>query len=59
MWFPTGIYTEEFARGAGKVFRKKLKSLLMLLWWAMWEACPEKNLEFVTHAVAKFLKKRT
>ena len=30
----------------------------MFLWWAMWDGlAPEKNLEFVTRAVAQFLKK--
>ena len=55
---PTGIYTEEFARGAGKVFRKKFKiPTNAFVVGHIGRLAPEKNLEFLARAVAKFLKK--
>jgi len=55
---PTGIYTEQFARGAGKSFRKKLNIPAdVFVVGHVGRLAPEKNLEFVTHAVAQFLKK--
>jgi len=55
---PTGIYTEQFARGAGKAFRKKLNiPAKAFVVGHVGRLAPEKNLEFVTRAVAQFLKK--
>jgi len=55
---PTGIYTEQFARGAGKAFRKKLDIPPdVFVVGHVGRLAPEKNLEFVTRAVAQFLKK--
>ncbi len=55
---PTGIYTDQFARGAGKIFRKKLnipEDIFVV--GHVGRLSPEKNLEFVTRAVAQFLNK--
>ena len=55
---PTGIYTEQFSRGAGKAFRKKLNIPAdAYVVGHVGRLAPEKNLEFVTRAVAQFLKK--
>jgi len=55
---PTGIYTEEFSRGAGKAFRKKLNIPAdAYVVGHVGRLAPEKNLEFVTRAAAQFLKK--
>ncbi len=55
---PTGIYTDQFARGAGKAFRKKLNIPAdAFVVGHVGRLAPEKNLEFVTRAVAQFLKK--
>ena len=55
---PTGIYTEQFSRGSGKTFRKKLNiSADVFVVGHVGRLASEKNLEFVTRAVAKFLKK--
>ena len=55
---PTGIYTEQFSRGAGKAFRKKLNIPAdAFVVGHVGRLAPEKNLEFVTRAVAQFLKK--
>jgi len=55
---PTGIYAQQFARGAGKSFRKKLNIPAdAFVVGHVGRLAPEKNLEFVTRAVAKFLKK--
>ncbi len=55
---PTGIYTDQFARGAGKIFRKKLNIPAdAFVVGHVGRLSPEKNLEFVTRAVAQFLKK--
>jgi len=55
---PTGIYTDQFARGAGKTFRKKLDIPPdVFVVGHVGRLAPEKNLEFVTRAVAQFLKK--
>jgi glycosyltransferase involved in cell wall biosynthesis len=55
---PTGIYTEKFSRGAGKAFRKKLNIPAdAYVVGHVGRLAPEKNLEFVTRAVAQFLKK--
>jgi len=55
---PTGIYTEQYARGAGKSFRKKLNiPANAFVAGHVGRLAPEKNLEFVTRAVAQFLKK--
>jgi len=55
---PTGIYTEQFAKGSGKTFRKKLNVPSdVFVVGHVGRLAPEKNLEFVTHAVAQFLKK--
>jgi len=55
---PTGIYTEEFNRGAGKAFRKKLNIPAdAFVVGHVGRLAPEKNLEFVAHAVAQFSKK--
>ena len=57
---PTGIYTEQFSRGAGKAFRKKLNIPAdAFVVGHVGRLAPEKNLEFVTRAVAQFLKKET
>lgn len=54
---PTGIYTEQFARGSGKTFRQKLKIPAdAFVAGHVGRLAPEKNLEFVTRAVARFLK---
>jgi len=55
---PTGIYMEQFARGAGKAFRQKLNIPGdAFVVGHVGRLASEKNLEFVTRAVAKFLKK--
>jgi len=55
---PTGIYTDQFNRGAGKTFRKKLNIPAdAYVVGHVGRLAPEKNLEFVTRAVAQFLKK--
>jgi 1,2-diacylglycerol 3-alpha-glucosyltransferase len=55
---PTGIYTDQFARGAKKAFRKKLNIPAdAFVAGHVGRLAPEKNLEFVAHAVAQFLKK--
>jgi len=55
---PTGIYTEDFARGTGKTLRKRLKIPAdVFVVGHVGRLSPEKNLEFVTRAVAQFLKK--
>lgn len=55
---PTGIYTEQFSRGAGKSFRKKLNiPANAFVVGHVGRLAPEKNLEFVARAVAQFLKK--
>lgn len=55
---PTGIYMDQFARGTGKAFRKKLNiPANALVVGHVGRLAPEKNLEFVTRAVAQFLKK--
>jgi glycosyltransferase involved in cell wall biosynthesis len=55
---PTGIYTDQFARGTGKAFRKKLNiPANAFVAGHVGRLAPEKNLEFVTRAVAQFLKK--
>jgi 1,2-diacylglycerol 3-alpha-glucosyltransferase len=54
---PTGIFTEEFAAGDGKALRKKLKiPAKAFVVGHVGRLAPEKNLEFVTRAVALFLK---
>jgi len=56
---PTGIYTEQFSRGAGKTFRKKLNIPAdAYVVGHVGRLAPEKNLEFVARAVAQFLKKK-
>lgn len=54
---PTGIYIEQFVRGAGKMFRKKhnIPSDAFVI-GHVGRLAPEKNLEFVTRAVAEFMK---
>jgi len=55
---PTGIYTDQFSRGAGKAFRKKSNIPEdAFVVGHVGRIAPEKNLEFVTRAVAQFLKK--
>lgn len=55
---PTGIYIDQFARGNGKTFRKKLNIPAdVFVVGYVGRLAPEKNLEFVTRAVAQFLKK--
>jgi 1,2-diacylglycerol 3-alpha-glucosyltransferase len=55
---PTGIYTDQFAQGTGKTFRKKLDIPAdAFVVGHVGRLAPEKNLEFVTRAVAQFLKK--
>jgi len=55
---PTGIYTEEFARGSRKSFRKRMNIPDdAYVVGHVGRLAPEKNLEFVTRAVAQFLKK--
>jgi len=55
---PTGIYTEEFARGAGKAFRKRQNIPAdAYVVGHVGRLASEKNLEFVTRAVAQFLKR--
>ncbi len=54
---PTGIYTEDFARGAGKKLRKELGIANdAFVVGHIGRLAPEKNLEFLAHAVAQFLK---
>lgn len=54
---PTGIYVQQFVRGAGKAFRKKqnIPSDAFVI-GHIGRLAPEKNLEFVTRAVADFMK---
>ena len=54
---PTGIYTEQFTRGAGKAFRKKenIPEDAFVV-GHVGRLSFEKNLEFLTHAVAQFLE---
>ena len=55
---PTGIYTEQFTRGSGKTFRKKNSIPVdAFVVGHVGRLAPEKNLEFLTRAVAQFLKK--
>jgi len=55
---PTGIYTQEYSRGAGKSFRKKLNIPAdAFVAGHIGRLAPEKNLEFVARAVAQFIKK--
>ena len=55
---PTGIYTQQFTRGAGKAFRKELNIPIdAFVLGHVGRLAPEKNLEFLTRAVAQFLKK--
>ena len=55
---PTGIYTEQYARGAGKSFRKKMNIPAgAFVAGHVGRLAPEKNLEFVARAVAQFIKK--
>jgi len=55
---PTGIYTKEFSRGAGKTWRKKWNIPAdAFVAGHVGRLASEKNLEFVTRAVARFLKK--
>ncbi len=55
---PTGIYTEQFAKGSGKALRKKLNIPAdVFVVGHVGRLAPEKNLEFVTRAVSQFLKK--
>lgn len=56
---PTGIYLEDFSRGAGKAFRRKLgipDDAFVV--GCLGRLAPEKNLEFLTRAVVQFLKKQ-
>jgi len=54
---PTGIYIEQFARGAGKTFRKKHNiPAEAFVVGHVGRLAPEKNLEFLAQAVAHFLK---
>jgi len=55
---PTGIYMDQFSKGAGKALRKKLNIPEdAFVVGHVGRLAPEKNLEFVTGAVAQFLKK--
>jgi glycosyltransferase involved in cell wall biosynthesis len=55
---PTGIYADQFARGAGKTFRKKFNiPENAYVVGHVGRLAPEKNLEFATRAVAQYLKK--
>ena len=55
---PTGIYIEQFNRGAGKAFRKKMHIPSdAFVVGHVGRLAPEKNLEFLTRAVGQFLKK--
>ncbi|MBF0489547.1 MAG: glycosyltransferase [Candidatus Omnitrophica bacterium] len=55
---PTGIYTASFTKGAGKTFRKKLNIPQdVFVVGHIGRLASEKNLEFMTKAVALFLKK--
>ena len=55
---PTGIYTELFARGVGRIFRKKRGIPLdAYVVGHIGRLAPEKNLEFLARVVAAFLKK--
>jgi glycosyltransferase involved in cell wall biosynthesis len=54
---PTGIYTEQFTRGAGKTFRRKNNIPAdAFVVGHVGRLAPEKNLGFLTRAVAQFLK---
>jgi len=54
---PTGIYIDQFSRGDGKNFRKKLNIPAdAFVVGHVGRLAPEKNLEFVTRAVAQFLE---
>lgn len=56
---PTGIYVEKFIRGEGNVFREKFKIPEdAFVIGHVGRLAPEKNLKFLAHVVAKFLKKR-
>ena len=54
---PTGIYTKQYASGDGKAFRKTngIPDDAFVV-GHVGRLAPEKNLEFLTRAVAKFLK---
>lgn len=55
---PTGIYTKNFTRGAGKSFRRKFKIPNdAFVVGHLGRLAQEKNLEFITKAVSQFLKK--
>jgi len=54
---PTGIYISQFSRGAGQAFRKKLNIPAdAFVVGHVGRLAPEKNLEFMTQAVAQFLR---
>lgn len=55
---PTGIYPENFSKGAGKAFRKRFNiPARAFVVGTLGRLAPEKNLEFLTQAVGQFLKK--
>jgi 1,2-diacylglycerol 3-alpha-glucosyltransferase len=54
---PTGLYLKDFARGAGKALRKKFHIPYdAFVVGHIGRLAPEKNLEFLAQAVAKFVK---
>lgn len=54
---PTGIYTEEFTQGDGKKIREKFNIPAdAFVIGHVGRLAPEKNLEFLAHAVVEFLK---
>jgi len=55
---PTGIYINQFSRGAGKSYRQKFNiPPHAFVAGHVGRLAPEKNLDFVARAVAQFLKK--
>jgi 1,2-diacylglycerol 3-alpha-glucosyltransferase len=54
---PTGIWEKPFTRGRGKIFRKKFNIPIDgFVIGYLGRLAPEKNLEFLTRAVARFMK---
>jgi len=57
---PTGLYKKNFTRGAGKALRKKLHIPSdAFVVGHVGRLAPEKNLEFLSRAVAQFVKKHS
>jgi 1,2-diacylglycerol 3-alpha-glucosyltransferase len=55
---PTGLYVKNFSRGAGKTLRRRLNIPMdAFVVGHIGRLSPEKNLGFLSHAVAAFMKK--